>query len=182
MRRWRRGGRNGGGGVGVDDLAALTARDCTCVLVQKRVYFGRTADPNSRDLDLIRRLAVVGAKAGGVAGLDGDNRVICPCSRSVCQGRGAIRLETPWFTEEVLSVIVFPRLKGREAKQHLDRGFLQVMKNYAFCVMFRGFLDLFFSFVPVFSGRRDDGPTVLLVPALAAHGDSGVRVAGTPGV
>ena len=43
--------------------------------MQKSVYFGRTADPNSCDLDLIRRLAVVGAKAGGVGGPDEDNVV-----------------------------------------------------------------------------------------------------------
>ena len=49
----------------------------------------RIADPNSRDLDLIRRLAVVGAKAGGVAGLDEDNGVKCLRSRSVYQGREA---------------------------------------------------------------------------------------------
>ena len=71
--------------------------DCTCALVQKSGYFGRTADPNSRDLDLIRRLAVVRATAGvnGVAGLDEDNG-------------GEV------------SVIVFLRINWREAIRRRD--------------------------------------------------------------
>ena len=50
----------------------IGAEDC---FVSKSGYCGRSAAPNVRDLDLIRRLAVVGAKAGfsGVAGLDEDN-------------------------------------------------------------------------------------------------------------
>ena len=97
--RWRRGSRGGGGGgVGVADLTALTARDCTCVLVQKSGYFGRTAGLNSRDLDLIRRLAVVGAKAGGVRA-----RLL-----RVKEGK-------PFsFADEMLSVIAFPRFKGEK--------------------------------------------------------------------
>ena len=61
------------------------------LLVQKSGYCGRSAAPNAHDLDLIRRLAVVGAKAGfsGVAGLEG------PCSRSACQGGKPFDVETP---------------------------------------------------------------------------------------
>ena len=70
--------RSSRGGVGVDDFAALTTRDCTCELVQKSRDFGRIADPNFRDLDLIRRLAVDKAGVSGVAGLDEDNGVKCP--------------------------------------------------------------------------------------------------------
>ncbi len=62
------------------------------VLVQKSGYFARSAAPNDKDLDLIKKSAVVAAKAAlentsGVAGLDEDNG-------------------------GEMSVIAFPRIKG----------------------------------------------------------------------
>ena len=62
------------------------------VLVQKSGYFGRSAAPSARDLDLIRRSAAVGARAAldgvsGVAGMDEDHGV-------------------------EMSMIAFPRIKG----------------------------------------------------------------------
>ena len=59
------------------------ARDLDLIPLQ-RAATGCSAALNAGALDLVRRVAVVGAKAGsyGVAGLDEDNRVTCPCSRS----------------------------------------------------------------------------------------------------
>ena len=73
------------------------------VLVQMRGYFGRSAAPNARDLDLIRRLAAVRARAAldgvrGVAGMDEDHGV-------------------------EMSVIAFPRIKGVKPQSYgVDAG------------------------------------------------------------
>ena len=75
----------------------------TKVLVQMRGYFGRSAAPNARDLDLIRRLAAVRARAAfdgvrGVAGMDEDHGV-------------------------EMSVIAFPLIKGVKPQSHgVDAG------------------------------------------------------------
>ena len=73
------------------------------VLVQKSGFFGRSAAPNARDLDLIRRSAAVGARAAldgvsGVAGMDEDHG-------------------------GEMSVIAFPRIKGGKPQSHgVDAG------------------------------------------------------------
>merc|ERR1712136_280294 len=80
-------------------------------LVQKSGYFGRSAAPNARDLDLIRRSAAVGARAAldgvsGVAGMDEDN------------GGKPFDIETPWFTE-LLEAIGQPNGLNREHHKYL---------------------------------------------------------------
>lgn len=75
------------------------------VLVQKSGYFARSAAPNEKDLDLIRRSAEVAAKAAlekvsGVAGLDedkdGEMRVI---EFPRIKGHKPFDIEQPWFAE-----------------------------------------------------------------------------------
>ena len=60
-----------------------------------------TADPNTRDLELIRRLAAVGAKAGlsSVAGLDVDNGGEMSVLAFFVTGREAIRRQDTEFEE-----------------------------------------------------------------------------------
>ena len=86
-------------------------------LVQKCGYLG-AADPNTRDFDLILRLAAVSAKAGfyGVAGLDEDNGV------------------------KMSVIALFVSRKGSHSTQ--DTGFeeLHNVENDAFSVIFCVFL------------------------------------------
>ena len=75
------------------------------VLVQKSGYFGRSAAPNARDLDLIRRSAAVGARAAldgvsGVAGMDEDHGgEMSVIAFPRIKGGKPFDIETPWFTE-----------------------------------------------------------------------------------
>ena len=68
----------------VDDLAALTARDCSWQCIGAKEWLSSALwGPNSRDLDMFLRFAVVGAKGAldggsGVGGLDEDNGLKCP--------------------------------------------------------------------------------------------------------
>ncbi|MEZ5325006.1 MAG: pyrophosphate--fructose-6-phosphate 1-phosphotransferase [Verrucomicrobiales bacterium] len=91
------------------------------VLVQKSGYFGRSAAPNARDLELIRKSAAVGAKAAlegisGVAGLDEDNGgEMSVIAFPRIKGGKPFDIDTPWFTE-LLEAIGQP--KGAKVTAH----------------------------------------------------------------
>lgn len=91
------------------------------VLVQKSGYFARSAAPNARDLDLIRRSAAVGAKAAlegvsGVAGLDEDHGgEMAVISFPRIKGGKPFDINTPWFSE-LLDAIGQP--KGARIAAH----------------------------------------------------------------
>ena len=75
------------------------------VLVQKSGYFARSAAPNDRDVDLIRRSAEVAAAAAlegksGVAGLDEDDggkMTVIDFPR--IRGHKPFNIQEPWFVE-----------------------------------------------------------------------------------
>mgnify|MGYP002623085935 CR=1 FL=1 len=75
------------------------------VLVQKSGYFGRSAAPNARDLELIRASAFAGAEyaldgKSGVAGLDEDNADQMSCiAFPRIKGGKPFDIDEPWFGE-----------------------------------------------------------------------------------
>ncbi len=91
------------------------------VLVQKSGYFGRSAAPNERDLDLIKRSAFAGAEfaldgRSGVAGLDEDNGGEMACIEFPrIKGGKPFDIDAAWF-EEMLGQIGQP--KGARAEAH----------------------------------------------------------------
>ncbi|MDC0065965.1 pyrophosphate--fructose-6-phosphate 1-phosphotransferase [Verrucomicrobia bacterium] len=84
------------------------------VLVQKSGYFARSAKPNDRDLELIKRSAVCAAQAAlngesGVAGLDDDNaNEMSVIDFSRIAGGKPFDIDEAWF-EELLSSIGQPK-------------------------------------------------------------------------
>ena len=84
------------------------------VLVQKSGYFARSAKPNDRDLELIKRSAVCAAQAAlngesGVAGLDDDNaNEMSVIDFSRIAGGKPFDIDESWF-EELLSSIGQPK-------------------------------------------------------------------------
>ena len=91
------------------------------VLVQKSGYFARSAAPNERDIELIRKSAVVAAKAAlesisGVAGLDEDNGgVMSVIDFPRIKGHKPFNISEPWFGE-MLEAIGQP--KAEKAPAH----------------------------------------------------------------
>ncbi len=91
------------------------------VLVQKSGYFGRSAAPNERDLELIKRSAFAGAEyaldgQSGVAGMDEDagGEMSCIAFPRIKGGK-PFDIELPWF-EDMLRAIGQP--KGVRAAGH----------------------------------------------------------------
>ena len=91
------------------------------VLVQKSGYFGRSAAPNKRDLELIKRSAFAGAEyaldgQSGVAGMDEDagGEMSCIAFPRIKGGK-PFDIELPWF-EDMLRAIGQP--KGVRAAGH----------------------------------------------------------------
>ena len=83
------------------------------VLVQKSGYFGRSAAPNERDLELIKRSAFAGAEyaldgQSGVAGMDEDagGEMSCIAFPRIKGGK-PFDIELPWF-EDMLRAIGQP--------------------------------------------------------------------------
>ena len=75
------------------------------VLVQKSGYFGRSAAPNERDLELIRKSAFAGAEyalngQSGVAGMDEDagGEMSCIAFPRIKGGK-PFNVDLPWFGE-----------------------------------------------------------------------------------
>ena len=91
------------------------------VLVQKSGYFGRSAAPNARDLELIRKSAFAGAEyalngQSGVAGLDEDKGGEMSCIEFPrIKGGKPFDIDLPWFGA-MLAEIGQP--KGTGAKGH----------------------------------------------------------------
>ncbi|MBL48041.1 MAG: pyrophosphate--fructose-6-phosphate 1-phosphotransferase [Roseibacillus sp.] len=91
------------------------------VLVQKSGYFGRSAAPNERDLELIKRSAFAAAEfaldgRSGVAGLDEDNGGKMACiDFPRIKGGKPFDIDVPWF-EEMLGQIGQP--KGARVEAH----------------------------------------------------------------
>ena len=91
------------------------------VLVQKSGYFGRSAAPNERDLELIRKSAFAGAEyalngQSGVAGLDEDKGGAMSCiGFPRIKGGKPFDIDLPWFGE-MLGEIGQP--KGSRAGNH----------------------------------------------------------------
>ena len=91
------------------------------VLVQKSGYFGRSAAPNERDLELIRKSAFAGAEyalngQSGVAGLDEDEGGAMSCIEFPrIKGGKPFDIDLPWFGE-MLGEIGQP--KGARAVNH----------------------------------------------------------------
>ena len=84
------------------------------VLVQKSGYFGRSAAPNERDLELIKRSAFAGAEyaldgQSGVAGMDEDagGEMSCIAFPRIKGGK-PFDIELPWF-EDMLGAIGQPK-------------------------------------------------------------------------
>ncbi len=91
------------------------------VLVQKSGYFGRSAAPNERDLELIKRSAFAGAEyaldgQSGVAGMDEDagGEMSCIAFPRIKGGK-PFDIDLPWF-EDMLRAIGQP--KGVRAAGH----------------------------------------------------------------
>lgn len=91
------------------------------VLVQKSGYFGRSAAPNERDLELIKRSAFAGAEyaldgQSGVAGLDEDagGEMSCIAFPRIKGGK-PFDIDLPWFGD-MLGEIGQP--KGARAAGH----------------------------------------------------------------
>ncbi len=91
------------------------------VLVQKSGYFGRSAAPNERDLELIKSSAFAGAEfalegRSGVAGLDEDNGGEMACiDFPRIKGGKPFDIDSPWF-EKMLGEIGQP--KGGRTEAH----------------------------------------------------------------
>ena len=95
--------------------------DAGKVLVQKSGYFARSAAPNARDLDLIRRSAVVGANAAlegisGVAGLDEDkDGEMSVIAFPRIKGGKPFDIDAPWFTDLLENI---GQAKGARVEAH----------------------------------------------------------------
>ncbi len=100
----------------------LTARlGSEKVLVQKSGYFGRSAAPNERDLELIKASAFAGAEfalngESGVAGQDEDagNKMSCIAFPRIKGGK-PFNIDEPWFNA-LLAEIGQP--KGKKVEVH----------------------------------------------------------------